>query len=1154
MAPVYKIHPAIGIARIGNSPDEFFVGPERIGERPNPPGGFKDAQCRVKRQAARFRIFAHHDDGTAEEITKDKADITWTVHLVNSKAANNRGNTEAAADLTIDPGPRTLTGPVQRQVFDTGAIKFSGAPVTTVPLGEIRSDTDNHLLVLGGFGHSASPRGDALSGYFWASKGWYDDTSDGPVTATIKLKSDGSTPPVSGAWVIAPPPKFAPYIDNVITLYDRTFQALVDGGLLANPTQTSYTNDIYPILQRARDTEWVVTIPPGAMTWPDPVTSDALRNAIFSSLKAPGGGGDDMPPLNDSGTLDDRLTKVQYAHMQRWKDNNYTNDWGGPPAPQANVTPDGMDRAALEACVGGAFFPGIEAGGLNEAGGPGFPTRPIIDPGNFIEPFRLNQGKVKPGDISAVMACPWQNDFFQCGTNWWPVPRPNEVFRGGMSKDWLTDPSGSVSTGQQMVDNWSMLGFVVPQGAQQVESQRCVTPSITLLTPVLNFQDVPQGPMGMVREVPLAIAFEVVSPSTPVTLEYAVGGAPSHPQLVAFNSTVTVGPTAPNTIVTARLWVIYRTSAVGDVLPPQNVTVQQQGTTNQWSVTILGNTVARKTAAAALVLDKSGSMAQDRGDGLSKHVSLQQAASIFVDVMLEGDGAGLVSFNQASQVLQKVLKLGSGGLSDINRQATKDIINGNGLDPGGSTSIGNGIYDGRGILTAAPDPYDLKTLVVLTDGIENTPKFIADVAPQINEQTYAIGLGTPQNTSAPALQAISGNHGGFLLITGAIGTDNRFLLQKYFLQILAGISNADVVLDPEGELIPGRVERIPFRMVQGDAGVDVILLSPYTRVIDFRVQTPSGRIIEPWLALSRPGMRYVNSIGVAYYRLVLPLELEPHRIDGGGLWHALLQIGKSRTERTPSTFDGSDLSILEGLNAVPAPARQPRRTQLAARAALIRETELLLQAAGVPVAAGATRAAAAAPRTLPYSLLVHAYSNVSLQARARQTSFEPGAAVALNATLTQSGVPVTGGAQVWAEVTRPDKTSASANLALVSDGQFAAQFSTTVGGVYRFRVRAQGTTPRGETFTRERSVTMGVWVGGDKDAAQSQQGQSLIDYLRDRDAKLCDLLQCLTRTDGVINKALAERLRSQGLDLGQAGRCLASWCASLPRKDPNKDE
>src|SRR5262245_49139754 len=112
MATLYKIHPAIGIARVGNSPDEFFIGPERVGEQPDPPGGFKDAQCRIKRQAARFRIYAHHDDGTVQEITADEAEITWKVHLVNKKAANpGRNNTEPAADLTIDPGIRTLNSP-----------------------------------------------------------------------------------------------------------------------------------------------------------------------------------------------------------------------------------------------------------------------------------------------------------------------------------------------------------------------------------------------------------------------------------------------------------------------------------------------------------------------------------------------------------------------------------------------------------------------------------------------------------------------------------------------------------------------------------------------------------------------------------------------------------------------------------------------------------------------------------------------------------------------------------------------------------------------------------------------------------------------------------------------------------------------------------
>ena len=61
----FKIHPAIGIARVGDSPDGFYLAPEHAGHLPvelssdgkeQPIKNFKDAQQRVKRQAARFRV------------------------------------------------------------------------------------------------------------------------------------------------------------------------------------------------------------------------------------------------------------------------------------------------------------------------------------------------------------------------------------------------------------------------------------------------------------------------------------------------------------------------------------------------------------------------------------------------------------------------------------------------------------------------------------------------------------------------------------------------------------------------------------------------------------------------------------------------------------------------------------------------------------------------------------------------------------------------------------------------------------------------------------------------------------------------------------------------------------------------------------------
>lgn len=1137
MAITYKIHPAIGIARVGNSPDDFFIGPELPGKQPDPSGGFKDSQCRVKRQAARFRVFAHHDDGTADEIDSSLADITWTVHLVNKKAANPaRGNSGSAADLTIDPGSRTVNGPNQRKVFDSGNITLPGTAATNVPLGEIRSDSNNHLLVLGGSGTSGSPASMGI-GDFWKNPGWYDDVSDGPVTATITLHSDGSTPPVAGSWVIVAPPKFAPHQDNVITLYDRVLDLMIQAGFATAPTTTSYTNDVYPILQRARDIHWVINISPAtAMTWADPVTSDALRQAIFDSLKIPtvvSTPDHDMPQINPpdtaddpSGPLTDRLTATQYAHMQRWNDNTYDNDWAGPPTPDTTVTPDGLDRAALEACAGGSFYPGIEAGGLPQTAAgsyPGLPadSRPIINGSHYVEAFRLDQSTVNAGDITAAMALPWQADFFYCAQNWWPVPRPEQVIRGGVgNQDWI---AGVVGSAPEMVAKWNQLGFVVRQGSQHIEVARCDTASIALMTPLLNFQDVPQGPMGMVREAALAIVFEVVSPSSAVTLQYAPGGAPSHPLLSAFNTSVTVGPTSGSSIATARLWVTYKALNAGDVLPPQTVTVQDSGMTQSWTVTIIGNTVARQTSAAALVLDRSGSMSEDRGDGQSKHASLQQACGIFVDVMLEGDGVGLVSFNQTATVLQPITVLGDGSLSDTNRGNTKDIINGNGLDPNGTTSIGNGIQAGRGILNSSPQPFDVNSLVVLTDGMENTPLYIADVASSINEFTYSIGLGKPQDISVPALQAISGNNGGYLLVTGSIGTDNRFLLEKYFLQILAGVSNAEIVLDPNGSLIVGRVEKIPFVLTDADAGVDVILLTPNVPIVDFRLQTPSGSIIEPWREMSEPGMKYISSDGVVYYRVVLPTELSPNRLEAGGVWNALLTIGRPRV-------DGGqvDTTILRAnpvgralRSASPARGASPLRQQ---------------RTAAVEFARFASSDATAGARSVPYNLIVHAYSNVTLKAHTGQASFEPGATIDLSASLAQSGIPLGRGA-VWVEVTRPDNAGQTVTLNEVDAGQFSGRYVTTIPGIYRMRFRARGATQSGQPFTREKTLTAAVWRGGDV----PQNPGGTVSYW-------CDLVRCLME-GGAISPDLEKRLAAFGVDIAKVRRCVDLICSRTPSGD-----
>ena len=91
-----RIHPAIGVARVGNS-DKFFIGPES----PGVPGGwdasrsqfqkFKDDSGRVLRQAARFRIFDFGNpdpNGTPQEVKLGGGvQIEWRVHVANRKAS-----------------------------------------------------------------------------------------------------------------------------------------------------------------------------------------------------------------------------------------------------------------------------------------------------------------------------------------------------------------------------------------------------------------------------------------------------------------------------------------------------------------------------------------------------------------------------------------------------------------------------------------------------------------------------------------------------------------------------------------------------------------------------------------------------------------------------------------------------------------------------------------------------------------------------------------------------------------------------------------------------------------------------------------------------------------------------------------------------------
>ncbi|HYL38117.1 MAG TPA: LodA/GoxA family CTQ-dependent oxidase [Bryobacteraceae bacterium] len=489
MAWTFKIFPSIGIARLGNCPgdssSDFYVGPEIPGAVIVPLNGYKDPQGRVRRQAARFRIFGWEDGQFMGEITSAVANILWTVELANTKGAFNQfrgiGHTNGPlrnasiadrSSLKITPGPRSI-GPNGKASFNGG--QFLSSPV---PLGELQTDSAGRLLVLGGFGSSNSPINAPLT-TFANNDGWHDDVSDGPVTATVTMH--GNTPvQASGAWVICPPTRFAPPITHPISLYDSLLQAAVDRLGLQVPSQPSFTQDVYPILRSQFLTQWVSSKLPNSFyaalqsVIPPPATF-AQRDAIFQQFRPPSAPPTEATPhllpaiwtdyfadATTGGWVNHPLTVTQYNVLQAWRDGNFINDWVGPPAPGTTITPDGLTRAALENCSGGPFFPGIETS---------FLTR---DQYPFVEPFRLDWTKLQAGDLTKQNAVPWQTDFndcqFQSPLSWWPAARPDNVFTAS-SNNYVAWDRG-VKSGADMVNFWSGLGFLVQSGNAVIEIDR----------------------------------------------------------------------------------------------------------------------------------------------------------------------------------------------------------------------------------------------------------------------------------------------------------------------------------------------------------------------------------------------------------------------------------------------------------------------------------------------------------------------------------------------------------------------------------------------------------------------------------------------------------------------------------------------------------
>ena len=453
------------------------------------------------------------------------------------ESSTNPNDINRLEKLVIDPGPRTILGTSddvakfnreEAASFyndDSNAVEAlpdypKSFPDESFPgrmynpwgeidtLGELRTDCDGRLIVTGGYGRASSilrtsselnpakgvkpplepfPLEEPVD-----NDGWFDDTSDGPIEATIVFDDD-STAKVHGAWVNSTDPSFAPQTQNAVSLWDDVFDTWVrkldlnpeiwrDGEY--NPDyKPAFPDHVLPFFVAASSQRWNTNLPSfaiaaheavgriSAQDKPDETIMAGLAFVRNPNLDEQSYQGAPFMPLSlgDNGKSFLSPSLTEYFFLSQWDAGVYEKE--------AQPMGDGerLDRDILINCLGGRFSPGIDMTFIvrqpdlyiqnwREVGCGPFRIRPAqLDYsqvssdrpflGEGYTPLHVTDG-LQPGDGSKFMSAPWHTDYNSCAAHntapnppdnsqparstlyWsWPAQRPVAVYTAQDAKE-----------------------------------------------------------------------------------------------------------------------------------------------------------------------------------------------------------------------------------------------------------------------------------------------------------------------------------------------------------------------------------------------------------------------------------------------------------------------------------------------------------------------------------------------------------------------------------------------------------------------------------------------------------------------------------------------------------------------------------------------
>lgn len=271
-----------------------------------------------------------------------------------------------------------------------------------------------------------------------------------------------------------------------------------------------------------------------------------------------------------------------------------------------------------------------------------------------------------------------------------------------------------------------------------------------------------------------------------------------------------------------------------------------------------------------LVLDRSGSMSLTGASGSTKMEEARKAASLFADLvrMDRTHQLGLATFSTTAQP--------AFGLALVNA-ANKDVLIGpppnrnggviGGVAANGSTTIGGGLRQARQQLTASPSG-NTPAILLLTDGLQNTPPMISDVEAELGSTRLGIiGFGTEGQLDGPLLTRLARNHGGLYQ-----RSEEVLRLKKLFVLFFGNLFHTGIQMDPFFVFPAGATATTPMPLeVCGEERITVVLSwQAEAESLHLNLITPAGST----LTAATPGVFSSSGSTWVYFRVELPFNGE----------------------------------------------------------------------------------------------------------------------------------------------------------------------------------------------------------------------------------------------------------------------------------------